>query len=183
MMPQRVLSLDLATATGFAYGNVDAGEPVSGSFRVKDKGIGPFARAFDLELGQLIDRADPTMIVFEAPMVSNTGNTPLATAIKLYGLAWHVEFVATQRGLPIVQEYAQTWKSAVVGGQFGKKPKTGVNPKTWVYPPFVACRHRGWTITDDNEADALCLWLFAVGRINPRAAARFDPLARVGLVA
>jgi Holliday junction resolvasome RuvABC endonuclease subunit len=35
-------------------------------------------------------------------------------------------------------------------------------------------RRYGWTVTDDNQADALCLWLYAVRVYAPRDAHRFD---------
>lgn len=169
----RLLSLDLATRLGWASGDTEAGDPVSGYYQLPKTGedIGRFIAAYHNFLVQLIKDQDPELIVFEEP-INNAGKTTLSTLLKLWGLCSHTEFVATWKKIHVRQVNSGTWKKGFVGrGGFGKSAKP--------YPVLVACHERGWEhIVDDNEADAVGLWCFSVRFASPGKEARFDPLAR-----
>ena len=170
----RLLSLDLATRLGWAYGDARLGDPVSGWHKLPVTGedIGRFAAAYDHWLNAMIDEARPDLIVFEEPMPTTAGRSTLSTTLKLQGLCWHTEFVANARRVNVRQVHASQWKKHFCGtGRVSKSMKP--------YPPIVACKARGWhAVSDDNEADALGIWSFACGIAAPGAAHRLDPLFR-----
>jgi Holliday junction resolvasome RuvABC endonuclease subunit len=175
----RLLSLDLATHLGWCYGDPEAGDPVSGHHRLPSTGdeIGPFGAAYGEFLRAMLKEARPTNVVMEAPMQTTGGKTPMATMQKLQGLCYHTEVICWNHGgIDCRQVPAATWKKAFTGsGRASKSQKP--------YPVIVACRERGWNhVTDDNEADAIGIWVYAAGMLAPKKALRFDPLGRAGLL-
>lgn len=178
-MPARLLSLDLATRLGWACGDAFEGEPASGSFLLPSTGddVGAFLKAYHLWLIARMAEFQPDIVVMEAPLPA-TGKTTQTTLLKLWGLCSHTEFVASFKGVTCRQVNVSEWRSAFVGKGHGRisKPKTVAQRST--YPVIQACRQRGWNIVDDNEADALGLWVYAIRFVCPGREARFDPLAR-----
>lgn len=170
----QLLSLDLATKLGWAYGNTEAGDPVSGSFQLPKTGneLGPFLAAYGRWLQPMVQNHGIELIVMEEPIMPN-GMTQMATLLKLYNLVGTTERGAYHWGVPVRQVPAGSWKKAFCGkGNFGKK--------TSPYPPIVRCHELGWDhVNDDNEADALGLWVYSAGAVTPGAGTRFDPLFRV----
>lgn len=177
MQRHRLLSLDLATRLGWAFGDAFEGEPVSGSFLLPSTGddIGAFLKAYHLWLIARVAEFQPDIITMEAPLAATTKTTQ-TTLLKLWGLCSHTEFVAAFKGLPCRQIAAGEWKKGFVGRAGFGKPKTKAMLAT--YPVLQACHQRGWDVTDDNEADALGQWTYAVRFVCPGREARFDPLAR-----
>lgn|SRR5690606_17650503 len=167
-----VLALDLATELGWAVGPVD-GEPRFGHHVLPKTGddVGHFALAYDRWLRDVLIKTSPAVVVFEAPMPDTAGRTPLATSLKLKGLCWHTEFMCAKAGIRVVQESASSWKKSICGtGRISKAMRP--------YPVFVALEQRGFKVYNHNAADALALWIHAVGALSPRNATRFDPLFR-----
>lgn len=169
----QMLALDLATKLGWAYGDTEAGEPVSGSFQLPKSGVelGPFLAAYGQWLQPMVQKHGIEIIVMEEPIMPN-GMTQMATLLKLYNLIGTTERGAYAWAVPVRQVPASTWKKYFCGkGNVGKSTKP--------YPPIVRCHELGWEhIKDDNEADALGLWCYSAGVISPRSAVRFDPLFR-----
>lgn len=169
----QVLSLDLATRLGWAYGDVRSGEPVSGWWQLPKTGdeLGPFASAYDQWLNAMLAEARPGMVVFEAPLPPTAGRSTMATIQKLNGLCWHTEWACNKAGIQVTQVHGGTWKKHFVGDKV-KVSKT-VKP----YPVTVRCHSLGWTaVDDDNEADALGIWSYACSVVAPGAALRLTPL-------
>jgi len=168
----RLLSLDLATRTGWAFGDTEAGDPVSGVFKAQNAGVelGPFLHSFGHWLRSTIAERQIEIAVLEEPIMPG-GMMQMATLLKLYGLIGIAETVCHSLQVPCRQLAAGTWKKAFCGrAGFGKSAKP--------YPPLVRCRELGWAPADDNEADALGLWVASCQRISPQSAVRFDPLFR-----
>lgn len=175
----QLLALDLATRLGWAAGSTTNGEPVSGWHQLP-KGtktdLGEFAVPYDVFLRRMIEEHDINMVVFEAPvpMGGKRGATMLATTLKLHGLCYHTELVCKLLKVTCRQCNVGTWKSQICGtSRFNKSHSP--------YPPVIACAQRGWEVKDDNEADALCIWLHAQSLLSRQYASRFDPINRVGL--
>ncbi|MGE0699081.1 MAG: hypothetical protein AB7O57_08300, partial [Hyphomicrobiaceae bacterium] len=168
-----LLSLDLATKTGWARGDTEAGDPVSGVHKATNAGaeLGPFLHSYGHWLRSQIIEHSVTIVVLEEPIMP-MGTLQLATLLKLYGLVGITEAVCHASRVQCRQLAAGTWKKAFCGkAGFGKSKKP--------YPPMVRCLELGWRPSDDNEADALGLFVASCQRISPQAATRFDPLFRV----
>jgi len=179
-MLRKVLALDLATKLGWAYGDPYAGEPRYGSQRIEGADFGAFVRNYhDWLVAKLADR--PDVIVFEEAMQTTAGHTPKATSQRLDAMITMTEYVCACQRIPPRQIHLGTWRAAVCPkqGNLGKVRAKGMGI---VYPPIKMCRDRGWEPSDDNEADALGIWLYCASRIAPREVARFDPINR-GLLA
>ncbi len=176
----RLLSLDLATRLGFAYGDLLVGDPVSGWHQLpsgtrENPNVGGFASAYNRFLRDMIEEARPDKIVMEEPMLAQADRGSPVTGLKLTGLCYHTEFVCDELGIDCRQVHTSTWKAAFVGGKVSKKMKP--------YPVTRKCHERGFNLVkDNNEADAIGIWVYAAGKLAPKAALRFDPLGRAGLL-
>lgn len=155
-----ILSLDIATLTGWAVGPVGAEIPISGCQRITHPGadLAVTFHKFDHWLADLITVHDPSLIVFEAP-VPRQNVHGFQTARKLLGLAAVCELVAYQREVECREAAVQTVRKHFCGN--GRADKQDV---------IARCVARGWNVTDDNEADALALWDYACAEIKRRAA-------------
>lgn len=150
---QVILSLDLATSTGWAA-SVPAspsGRPKSGVWRLGTDALslGSFFDGFDQLLSDAITVFAPRLIVYEAPILHSGQMTP-ATALKLQGLAALTELIAFRREVPVRQANNQTVKKFFAGYGHAKKPDM-----------IAACRDRGWNIDSPDEADALAILAWA----------------------
>lgn len=168
----RLLALDLATRLGWAHGSTRGGDPISGVHQLPKTGddVGQFIAAYSRWLSSMVEETKPELIVFEEPMVNTAGRSPIKTTLKLMGLCSETERFGFVRGIKYAQVHAGTWKKSFVGT--GKVSKT-MKP----YPVIVACKRHGWVVTDDNEADALGIWVHSVRTMEP-AGTQFDPLFR-----
>lgn len=173
---QKILSLDLATEIGWTLGRPGE-EPRWGVFRLPKTGkdAGAYGAAFHRWLYPFLKKELPDLVVFEAPMQGGFGMSTHATKYKLQGLCFYAETLCRLMDIRPYQVDAGTWKKAICGN--GR-----INKDMAPYPPFVALAQRGFDVTNHNAADALCIWLYALGCVDERAAAAYDPLARAGLV-
>jgi hypothetical protein len=169
----RLLALDLATRIGWAHGDTDAGDPASGVVKLPATGeeLGPYLAAYGSWLMPMIKDNGIEAIVFEEPIMPR-GMTQIATLLKLYNLIGTTERAAYHLGIPIRQVAAPSWKKGFTGSAaFGKAKKP--------YPPIAKCHALGWThVRDDNQADALGIWVYSCRFYAPAKADRFDPLFR-----
>lgn len=156
----KILALDLATNTGYALGAPGA-RPSSGVHRIgrPHDTLGAFADDFERWLGTVIERLRPSVIYYEAPIMAAGVTTP-ETAIKLQGLAYHVNLLAYRARVRCRPAHMQTVRVHFCGkGRAERKTIKGLIED--------ACRRRGWKPGDDNEADALALWDWACFREAP----------------
>jgi crossover junction endodeoxyribonuclease RuvC len=170
-----ILALDLATVVGWAYG-MPGGRPIHGSHRFAPVGSSrpEFFRLYGLWLSDMITVHDPRAIVFEAPVLNHKGpkKTSIETARKLIGLAAVTECIAATREVRKIQEVgAGTVKKHWTGNGHAKKPDM-----------LDVARRMGFEPRDDNAADALGVWHWAVAQLAPRVRQpRYDgPLLGVG---
>lgn len=173
--PGGVLSLDLATNLGWAYGRLPAvlmtraeaekakpPKPASGIYRVGKPGaeVGEFLTVFQSWLSGALGTLKPGGLIYELPILPQT-TTP-ATVQKLMGLAGVAQMLAYQSGIPWVRSaQASSIKKHFCGS--GRPGKEGVQ---------AACIARGWIFRDDNESDALALWDYAATLYNQERAAK-----------
>jgi Holliday junction resolvasome RuvABC endonuclease subunit len=171
----RLLGLDIATVTGWSFGDTEVGDPVSGVKKLPSTGaeLGPFLLPFEAWLTEMINTREPEQIVFEEPILPRM-NTQLSTTLKLHSLIGLTELIAMRHRISITQVAAGSWKKGFTG-------QGNASKKMVPYPVVRRCHELGWEhIKDHNEADALGLWVYAARFFSPAAVARFDPLARQG---
>lgn len=158
----KILALDLGTSLGWACGAPD-GEPRYGTKVLPSTGedIGRFAYAYNEWLLDMLTLESPGLVVFEAPVL--TGKTSLATARKLYGLAWHTEFLCSIRQVRCMEHHLQSVKKFFSGNGRAEKPEM-----------MAAARRQGWDPKSYDAADALGLWACAVHEKAPQHAGRFQ---------
>lgn len=181
-----VLALDLATQTGICFGPADTGEvPTLDHFRLASTGdeVGRFVNEFEDRIRAIIERIEPTLIVFEAPVLPRAKFNPLTkkveggvsiiTTRKLQGLAAMLEAIADREKLECKELQPSQVKQALTGKGNAKKPEMvracrgyGLDPHTYIQNGEEA----------SDEADAFGIWLCALRLRHPTQAGRWDPL-------
>ena len=180
----RILSLDLATRTGWAFGdsevypvliplqaNVDRPPmPQSGFIDLKagadTEALGLFFHSFSRWLGKVADNFELDCLVFEQPFVGPRPNQ--ATARKLFGLAAEVERCAFYRAFVCRQVEISKWRKHFIGFTGRRETMKGA--------ALDACANRHWEVTDDNQAEALGILDYYIACIMPRDRAKAAPL-------
>lgn len=156
-MSERILSLDITTLTGWAYGAV--GEvPRAGAVRFAPSGAshGEIGRGFLRWFTDFIAVSPVDTLFYEVPLDPRWmgGKTNFSTARIVIGLPFLLETVASAKSINRIREVTVNDVRKVF---IGKSPKKGEG-KLLVQEK---CRALGWKFADDNAADALALWAFA----------------------
>jgi len=174
----KVLALDIATVTGWAYGS--PGEvPTFGSIRFGKPGGSRAAayRAFSkwLETEWNVRDHQPDLIVYESPAVPSimSGRTNIDTIRLLVGLAEYLEgwcygnFELREASVSQVRAHflGRNMKSAIA------KPMT-----------MARCRELGWAVKDSDEADACALWDYQCRFLRPDLASKTAPIFSKALI-
>ena len=181
----RILSLDLASRFGWAFGP-DGEVPVSGSRYFTRDGNAPkggpvsngakfwHAMRFAVEV---VEKYRPTHIVCEQPIApsSKQGHTSSDAFEILYGLP------AAVRGMLYglkVYEWTYATPSTVRKHFIGKGGLKGEEAKPIV---FRKCMALGWILPTDTDlshdrSDALAIWSWAEARLAPKLAQPVDDL-------
>lgn len=159
-MSDPILCLDLATQMGWCEG-APGQQPASGSIRLARTGASD-AEVFGgllAWIGNALTARRFAHVVFEAPVGPGlAGKTNFKTMRRLNGLCALVEGVCHQTGHPVAQASAMSVRKTVLGIGRPEDPKAAV---------IAAVRERGFDPADDNEADAICLWLHACAVLSP----------------
>ena len=172
MFEGRVLALDLATTTGWAFG-APGSIPQCGHLRFAPPGSSRALvyRSFRKWLEAKWSSRDeqPDLIVFESPAVPMImhGRTNIDTVKMLMGLAEHLEEWAFGK-----VELREASVSEVRVHFIGRNMKSTV-AKTRV---FDRCQSLGWPVLTTDESDAAALWDYQCCWLNPRLAAYTTPL-------
>lgn len=169
---QNMLTLDLATQTGWAEG-VFGEPPRSGSVRLASAGATRaevLAGAFRF-LGERWKAWKPHVVVFEAPLAPSVmaGKTNFNTTRTLIALPGIVEALCVLKGIWSVRE-ARVFDV--------RKFLLGANPPGAIGKKLVMQRMRelGHEPQDDNESDALALWYYAAALSDPDLRERLSAL-------
>lgn len=181
----RILSLDLASRFGFAFGPAGA-KPLSGSRYFTRDGRAPkggpisngakFWNAMRF-ISWAIEEYKPTNIICELPIApsSKQGQTSAAAFEILYGLPAAVRGMAYGLG---VYEWEYATPSTVRKHFIGKGGLKGEEAKPIVFRKCVAL---GWISPTDEDishdrSDALAIWSWAEARLAPKLAQPVDDL-------
>lgn len=157
-----ILSLDLATNTGWCCGAPNNANPDFGHHVLPSSGddIGAFANAFCEWLKSMLDLRQPSLVIFEMPILPKQTNP--TTVRKLMGLAVLTELMVKRRKIACREGRASSVKKYFAGTGRAKKDDTK-----------AMCRRYGWNVRTDDEADACALWAYAVCCYAPDHAERF----------
>jgi hypothetical protein len=156
-----VLSLDLSSACGWAYGTPDRKLPEAwGCWLLPQKRLGDRLNAFRSVFVAAVIEFGPGMVFKEAPLAHFTED-PLWVVRQQYGLDAYVEGECSELGIRCVEQEHGTIRQEVLGrGQFPKGTVKAVVIR-WA-------RQRGIDTDNDNIADACCGWEFAVRHVLRR---------------
>ena len=171
MFTGRILALDLATETGWAFG-APGTTPRFGSLRFGAVGTGraQVYRAFRVWLNNWIVMEQPELVVFESaalPMAMQ-GRTNANTIKMLIGMCEHTEELCHDR-----VELREAMASQVRAHFLGSNRFRGAEAKRLT---IECCNRLGWPVANHNAADALALWHYQVCCLRPDIAARANPL-------
>lgn len=175
-MSGSVLCLDLATQMGWCEGEPGQ-KPTSGTVRLAPQGSSPAA-----VYGGLIDWLATRlttfryrMVVFEAPLDPRWQKQPrsAATGRLLLGLCGITEGVCYQTG------HHRVWEANVQDVRYhvlGARPPAGEGKKL----VMQRLKLLGHEFSDDNEADAIAVWLYATAIADSRIAQMTSPMFAAG---
>ncbi len=167
-----VLALDLASVTGWAFGE-PGDRPKYGSQRFASAGASHEAVFFAAArwMSNACDDLAPDVVVWEAPLATifKRGSTNTATTTLLYGLPAVMGMTAYAHDVFDIRK-ADT--------RDVRLHFIGSNPKRVKAKPMVMqqCHTMGWPVTDDNQADALATWHYMCSLLEPSIAVRPLPL-------
>lgn len=163
----RVLALDLATNTGWACGSTE-GTPVSHGICAMPKtgeDIGWFLSHFRAWLLEAIDEMEPDQIVFEMPIMPE--KTSIATLRKLYSLAGVTELVARDRKILVTEANLNEIRGHFIGIKQAPKDVPKDKRRKWIKDKVIAeCRKRGFSVSGDDDADALALLSLRLSQLS-----------------
>jgi hypothetical protein len=169
-----ILALDLATVTGWALGRLgdmpDAGSIRFGRPDASNNAI--FGHCLTWAAKLLEPTPRPTMLIIESmlPPDAKAGRTNRDTRDRLAGLHAIVRAVAHLRGIYDISEAGtQAIRSHFIGHANLKRDEA----KRQV---MVRCAQLGWQAVDNNAGDALALWSYHAGILDPEWALHLSPL-------
>ena len=111
-------------------------------------------------MDELIAAHKPELILFEEPIKrivqsDGKGNKGIklnpATLYRLGGLAFICEAVASTHGIPVMPVNMHTARAMFL--KPGKAPVGKAKEAV-----MEGCRLRGWSVENDDESDAACIW-------------------------
>lgn len=156
-----ILSLDLSTRVGWAYGR-GFDRPLHGVWKLgKTDDMGRLFSGFAGELESAIAVHAPDLVIMEAPLPPQAQTAMLSARVQ-FGLAAVCEMICKEKGVRCEEEKADVVRKMVLGRP--RVPKEAV--VEW-------CREQGWQPADHNDADALALLryrqILARGRVTAGA--------------
>lgn len=149
---------DLATSTGWAARDIEGGIHW-GSFSLAEfKTLGGFLYRFDVEAMKVVSQFRANLITFEEAFVKPPrfnkrthkmdAGTSNQVAKKLMGLGGHIQYIGARERIPAHSES----RLDVLRFFLGTYPDTREEQKLAC---IKMCKLRGWTVANDDEADAL----------------------------
>lgn len=170
----KIVALDIATATGVCIGSA-GGAPACISVDL-GKGLGDdekFAQALKV-VDRIIRAEAPDLVVVEAAI-----GGPQSSQF-LVGLVAIVRAVCTARGVPVKAHHQGSIRKHFLGhvpSVRGQGAASKYAAKKAIKAQVInRCRALGWTVEDDNAADAAALWDFACSRLSAAHGSATSPL-------
>jgi len=169
-----IWALDVATVTGFAIGRA-GDKPTALSVRLAqpeaDRNV-LFSRCLHWFEGLLDRNHKPDILVIEELLPPNSmrGRTSTMTQHRLAGLHGVVRAVAHHHKIPeIVGVNVQDVRQHFIH----RRNLTRDEAKREI---LKTCQMLGWLASDNNAGDALALWSYTAGLLNPASAMATTPL-------
>jgi hypothetical protein len=166
----RILALDVATTTGWAFGRPD-GPPTFGSIRFGKPGTSRAVcyREFRAWLDMWANyRKCPDLIVFESPVASMMhGQTNVDVIKKLIGMCEHLEEWAHDK-IELREANVQQIRQHFIGCS----PKREEAKRLTI----ERCHELKWAAINDNEGDALALLDYQICCLRPDIGTQRTPL-------
>lgn len=166
-----ILSLDLASCTGWAHGK-PGDNPTFGSLRFGERGASHarIYREFRSWLNGWITGGKCQLMVYESSAIPSLmiGHTNAKTTRFLIGLCEHVEELCYER-VELREASVSQIRSHFLGTNRIARREAKV-------ATMECCRRLGWNVTNDNEGDACALWSLQVAHLRPDLAVRQTPL-------
>jgi hypothetical protein len=168
-MADTILALDIATRTGVAEGIpgntpnifcIDFGERSSpGEVRHEDV----FANAVKWAT-RVFGEHPPKLLVIE-------GLVPQYDKTLQCGLWAIISGIATANKVPVRIAAIQSWRLFVLGS--GKLRRAEAKTRA-----IAVCAQLGWSVKNDDEAEAACIWIYACSMMAPKLAPRMPLFMR-----
>lgn len=151
-----ILTLDLATSTGWAFGSPGA-VPSFGTHVLPSTGanVGRFLASHADWMRSIISENEINHVCFEAPILPK--KTQIVTLRKLYSLAGLTELMCHRHGIDCTEADNSKVKKYFAGKSYAKKPEM-----------IAAAKDRGFDVRNDDEADAIAIWIYTVNRFDRR---------------
>ncbi|WOF74161.1 hypothetical protein QMT40_001808 [Parvibaculaceae bacterium PLY_AMNH_Bact1] len=160
-----LLTLDTATATGWAFGPVDnLSECEYGTITLENTGddLGSFFAEFEDRLRDLIQSLKPELLVFEAPILYRT-NTQKKILRKLYGLTAYAETTGLKAQVRVAEADLTDIRTHFIHRTQAPRSIPKKDRTKWLKGTIMEqCRRMGWNPENDNEGDALALRSFVI---------------------
>lgn len=161
-----LLTLDLATRTGFAFGKCGDAKPRSGSISFGNKDT-PRPRRYRRYREWLVDMCNTIgadVVCYERPFAGKN----VQTARYLFGLSEHTDEVFEDTHIKVFEASVGEVRRHFIGGApKGDEGKRLVQRK---------CVDLGWEFQDSDAADALAVWSFQRSILVPRLALTTLPM-------
>lgn len=162
--PGGVLTLDLASTVGWAYGPLDAVNPCCGIWLLpKTGGEGLRFVVFENTLAAAMEKWQPARMVVEAPLSFQAllGVSNMRVMCQQYTLRGIAYMEAARAQIAISEVSADLIRGELLGqSRFDKGTVKGIVTDY--------CRKRGIRAPDHNAADACMIWLWHRGQVAPR---------------
>lgn len=158
----RLLCLDLATSVGFSVGT-ESGVEAHGSHRLPSTGndIAAFLKAYRAWLTSMIQRHLPHEVVFESPIL--VGSNGIAALRKLYSLAGLTELIAKDLGCRVSEANLMQIRKHFIGATRAPAEVPKAERRQWMKERIISsARKRGFRPANDDDADALALFAYAM---------------------
>lgn len=162
-----VMTLDLASLTGWAVGDISLPDPEEcGTWRLSREGEGARNASLENELAQAFAKYRPDRLLIEAPLSLHAISTPNVVNQQrgLRACAYAEAYRAGLSRFATSEIDAQTVRREIIG--LGRV-STGVAKRE----VFKWARRKGWRPTDHNCADALVMWAWQKIRLASGSAA------------
>ena len=169
----RILALDVATATGAAFG----GSRDTPRFWTINLGASAshegarYAQLF-IDVRRIIDANQPDLLALEAPLAAGGGGKSNRAQLAM-GLRGCVMAAAFMAGVPVKQAHAASIRKHFIG--HGRLPRKDAKRAT-----IGRCWQLGWKAQNDNEADALAIFDFFASRDGRLSGPLFDQMTTSG---
>ncbi len=173
-----LFALDLNShRCGWAIGGPADGCPRVGSWKLygteTEDDLARSCAALYTSIAQMAKLLHPRFVYYEAPFNAQDGRGHTNAKAIRSGLSLAAIAMAAGRNARALTApgHVQSWRKHFCGEGRPKDPKQAT---------INRCRILGWTVANDDEADAAGLWSFGMAKHYPQWSPRSTPLFAVG---